>query len=61
MERVDPGCTVRQRDPDAGVNESVEREVQRADRDVASLLAATVRAELVEHWHSLGGQLPEPL
>jgi len=61
MERVDPGWMERQRELDAGVNESVEQQAQQADRDVAGLLAAPVQPDLVEHWRSLGGRLPEPL
>ncbi len=61
MERLAPGWTEHGRDLDAKIVESLERAAQEADEDVAELLAAPVKPELLEHWRSLGGFVPDPL
>ena len=60
-EQLAPGCTEHGRKLDAGVDESMQRAAGEAEREVAVLLAAPVKPELVEHWKSPGGRLPDPL
>lgn len=58
MEQLMPGWTEHGDDLDRRVAESSERTAREADRELAAVLAAPIKPELVEHWRALGGQLP---
>jgi hypothetical protein len=59
MEKLLPGSAEYSRNLDAQIVESMERLAWEAEDDVAELLAAPVKPELVEHWKSLGGFVPD--
>jgi hypothetical protein len=58
METLIPGWTEDRRRSDAAVNESTDRMVDEARRELEAVLAADVKPELVNHWRNLGGRLP---
>ncbi len=56
-----PGWKAYGEDLDARVAASSEAEAQRRDSKAAALLASEPKAELVEHWRQLGGDIPSPI
>jgi hypothetical protein len=60
IESVLPGSTEYSRQLDAAVAKSTGQAIREAEADAAALLAAPVKPELVAHWESLGGRVPEP-
>ena len=61
MEQVYPGRLAEEDASNAEVDASIAESLAEADAALAVALAAEPRPELVEHWRSLGGVLPDPL
>lgn len=60
MERLAPGWKAYGEGLDARVAASSEAEAKRRDSK-AALLDSSPKAELVEHWQRLGGEVPSPI
>lgn len=60
MESLMPGWTEHGEQLDERVRQSMEAGAQEADEDLAEVLAAPVRPDLLEHWQHLGGTPPGP-
>lgn len=61
METIAPGWVERGKKMSEGVETSVQGAIREAESVLADALAAEPDAALVEHWQSIGGQLPDPL
>lgn len=61
MEALNPGWEQRTRELDAGVDASVAQTIERAKKRLEKELATPMKAELVAHWESIGGHLPDSL
>ncbi|MGX5653668.1 hypothetical protein ACWKWC_02730 [Geodermatophilus nigrescens] len=60
-ERLIPGWTEHGRQVNERVDAATERAISGARKEEAEMLAAPVQDDLVRHWRSLGGHLPDPL
>ena len=58
MEQLMPGWTASGEDLDARIRTGTNNAIQEAKEDLAEVLAAPERPDLVEHWTRLGGHLP---
>lgn len=61
MEQLFPGWTAHGEELDRRISETMESTAQEAEDVLVEQLAATPKAEVVEHWSRLGGDLPDPL
>lgn len=61
MEAQAPGWTKASEEIDQRADASMAEAVAEADAEAAKILSAEPKAELVEHWESVGGLLPSPL
>lgn len=58
MEQLIPGWTASGEELDAQIGTSTDEAIREAEEDLAEVLNAPERPELVEHWTRLGGRLP---
>jgi hypothetical protein len=60
MEAIAPGWGEQGRQLDERIAASAADVIAEAEEDAAQLLAAPVKAELLEHWRRIGGPVPDP-
>jgi hypothetical protein len=59
MERLMPGSSAIDEELSERVRGTSDQAAREANEDLAEVLAAPVKAELMQHWSSLGGSLPD--
>jgi hypothetical protein len=59
VEQLYPGSFAWGARLDEQARQTIERAARKAEADLAEVLAAPVRPELVEHWRRLGGSYPD--